>query len=471
MKYKLMPVVLVFLLAGPAARASFDTAMADYQEAKGLMSSKDNKKEAGKIIALLTRARNDIMAVKRTPEQDQKLVEVSQALYWQYKMKPFNVTIPKNLPPRVIKAVEVKEEDPKEGPGEGEQPVEQEPGTDVVIGKTPPKPGPAVAAKPEAAKPEAAKPAPPKPVEPRQEAFEVGSIPPSYALALDFRKKHPEDLRTQYILLGQSLEETDQQDLVANALDLMEQIRTQIKDRREMYQEQWMKDISILKFLVDKRMFSDAREKVVAYLKSSRGEKLDEEGKACFLEFATRILVLEQCQTRLLNYDFRQSIPLQDMVKGFQGSLIGVTPTQLTVVDKSSNQQVTFNWEVVELPGLASAAAATIDPSSPMDVFFKAMAYKVTRQFEKAYDVFGDLQRKHPEEKEISANLQDCELQYLEDKGAPLDNLIKKVRSFLDDGNREQAKKSLDDMRRQLNHPLLMVYNHQVQLIRRKHNL
>lgn len=489
MGWLLIPAMLCFLLAPEALYAaaatagtnSLDYAREDYKEAKKYLQ-KDHKKYAGEAIYLLTRARNDFMKKKiRSAEEEQEMIAISQSLYWSHKMKPFNVKIPASMPriepPR-------RQAEPEETVAQEEAEVREE--AVEVVKKTPAQaPVAGGDGRPFGARPDAqqraledkkkaeAKAKKDEELLAAVEAAGAAETAPSYTLAKEYRQQHPDDLKNQFLLFGQVLEETDREDVVTDSLGVMDELRMKIQERRMLYQDLWMQEMPSIKLLMERRRFTAAKDEVDRYFASPKAGSLDEMALEYFEAFATRVYVLEECQRRLMAHNFRkQSIAIVgDLVAGFEGILIEAGDNSLSAVNATTGKQVNFTWDSVEVTGMAKAAAETVDQAKAYDVFFSAMAFKVTGQFETAYDIFGKLLRDKPEVGVISSHLQDCELLYLEVHGKPLDLLLRKVHQALSSGDRKEAQKSIFELRGKLNHPMLALYSHQIQMLKKRFNL
>ena len=448
---RLSLVVSCLLIGLSLLEARFEGAQVDYKEAQQLMSTFD-KGHAAKIIFLLTRSRNDFIAVdNRTQEEESKLIEISKALYWQQKMRPSNMK-PYVGPPRK-KILET--EAPSITPGEKEEePVK--PVAELPKIKTAPPP-------PEKSLPDLE----------IQKKFQQPSdvIPAVYQRAKSYSENYPGELKNQFLFYSQVLEEIDNETIVAEVLEALDRLRVQLDKKRDIYRNMWNLELPNLERLFGEKEYGRLKEDIHAYKASKRYSELDLGAQDSFRDFSTRIFVLDQCKQKLLDHNFQHSLSADGLVRRFQGNLIKVDRRSLSVVGNSTQQVQTFEWGAVDTAGMVKVAAEILNEDRPEELFLKALSFKVTEQPDLAYDLFWKLMKTHPDKEKISNHMQDCELMYLNEHGGQINQLLQEVHASLKNGDRKTAGRSLVVIRNRLNHPLMAIYYHQVRLIKKKYDL
>ncbi len=483
---------LAVLLLAPAqgeADSRFEAANADYEEAKKLMAKWD-KTQAPQIIFLLTRARTDYTAVEDiTPTEEKKLIEISQALYWQIKMKPANTKPFKGSPRKPLPAKPATKEE-KVGPGENPEAGERKPapevktneesGTQAAGGEKPAKA--AAGEKPATGSGKTKDNAAPgqvpeaKLAEPKKEGRVLpkdmpSPLPAAYEQALRFAEKHPDDLENQYLFFGQVLEEVDHEAVVRQVLGNMDVLRNQIHDRRELHEERWLREVPGLDAALRDKDFEKAAAALQRYKDSAAFSALDEAGRRYFKRLSGRVVAFDLCKKKLLGHPFRESLSAKGLSAGFDGNLVSANPAQLTGYDKNREQQVTLSWQSVVPARMAETAAPLFDENNPEDLWRKALALKAADKVDQAYDLLWKLMRVASDKAKVSEAMQDCELTYLEQRGQPIEELLQSIHSALEQGDRKQASANMLRIRRLLDHPLLSIYNHQLNLMKRKYEL
>ncbi len=461
-------VFLLFCLLTPLAFAFLQEADEDYTQAKSIMKKWD-KNKASEVIFYLTRARNDYLKLKdRSENEEQRLVEISQALYWAAKMKPIDAK-PFAGAKRDKTLTRIGEEDPtEETAGHEESNVTKIVGHEESnVTKTPEvKVDPLVAAK------EALQDKENQKLLEALKNTEDESLHHLYKQALDYQNKFPSDLENQYLLFGQVLEEVSHPETVRKVLESMDHLRNEISQRNAFYENLWYEKMFGLKSAIRDNNFDQAGKILQSFKNSADYGKISDLDRDQFERINTRVLILNECKKKLIMHSFRERTLAGDgFVEGFTGNITGATESIISAIDSKTGQLLTMRWEQVIPAGLASATFPLFDDNDPREFFTKAMAMKVTGQADKAYDLFWELMKNHPNKAKISNHMQDCEQIYLSEFGKPVEELLVEVHRAIENGKKKDASQLILRIRKQLNHPLMAIFHHQVMSLKKKYDL